>query len=93
MRRPRIPGSYAWLAIAEPQTRNGVVGGWITFNRGSGVVFGKEENGAVRLEAQIEYGRLRIGPGQWGPSEIFALGCFDDARLGLEAWADAVARR
>src|SRR5262249_48691272 len=31
------PGSYAWLAVAEPQSRNGVVFGWVTQNRGSGV--------------------------------------------------------
>ena len=32
------PGSYVWLAVADPKTRNGVVGGWLTFDRGSGVV-------------------------------------------------------
>src|SRR5262245_33244227 len=28
------PGSYAFLAVADPQTRNGVVGGWLTHDRG-----------------------------------------------------------
>ena len=32
-------GSYAWLAIAEPAARHGIVAGWITDDRGSGVVF------------------------------------------------------
>ncbi len=32
------PGSYAWLAVADPVTRRGVVGGWLTHDRGSGVV-------------------------------------------------------
>ena len=88
----RNPGSYAWLAVADAKTRNGVVGGWLSHDRGSGVVFSKIEGGQVRLEARIDYGRLRILPGKCADTETFALGWFDDARLGLEAWADAVAR-
>jgi hypothetical protein len=86
------PGSYAFLAVADPKTRNGVVGGWLTHDRGSGVVFAGAENGHVRLDARIDYGRLRIAPDQTAESETFALGWFQDARLGLEAWADAVAK-
>lgn len=86
------PGSYAWLAVAEPQTRHGLVGGWLTFNRGSGVVFSKVENDRVRITARIDYGRLELDPGRSEEAETFALGYFEDARLGLEAWADAVAK-
>ncbi len=86
------PGSYVWLAVAEPQSRSGVVGGWLTHDRGSGVVFSKIENERVRLDAQIDYGRLRLAPGKTEELETFAIGYFDDARLGLEAWADAVAK-
>jgi hypothetical protein len=85
------PGSYAYLAIVNPATRAGVVGGWLTHDRGSGVVFSPVEQGQVRVRAQIDYGRLRIKPGQDAQSETFALGWFDDARLGLEAYADAIA--
>ena len=86
------PGSYAWLAIAEPQTRNGAVFGWLTHDRGSGVLFTKIESGALRAEARIDYGHLRTAPGKTSELETLAIGYFDDARLGLEAWADAVAR-
>jgi hypothetical protein len=86
------PGSYMWLAVADPESRNGVVGGWLTAERGSGVVLARAEDGGVRLDAQIDYGRLRLAPGRGETLETFALGYFDDARLGLEAWADAVAR-
>ena len=85
-------GSYVWLAIAEPQTRHGVVGAWLTHDRGSGVVFSPVTNGAVRIAAQVEYGRLRIKPGASEKTETFALGYFADTRLGLEAYADAVAK-
>ncbi|MCX5674732.1 MAG: alpha-galactosidase, partial [Planctomycetota bacterium] len=85
-------GSYMWLAVAEPRSRRGVVAGWITVDRGSGIVFAAAEDGRVRLDAQIDYGRLRLAPGRTETLETFALGCFDDARLGLEAWADVVAR-
>ncbi len=58
------PGSYAYLAVVDPATRAGIVGGWLTHDRGSGVVFSPVENDAVRMDAQIDYGRLRIKPGQ-----------------------------
>lgn len=86
------PGSYAWQAIADPSTRSGVVGGWLTHDRGSGVVFTPVADGMPRMEARVEYGRLRIAAGKATESETFALGHFDDARVGLEAWADAVAK-
>jgi len=86
-------GSYAWMAVADPITRAGVVGGWLTHERGSGVVFGKLDDGKLNLEARLEYGRLRVEPGQAVVSETFIIGWFADARLGLEAWADAVAKR
>jgi len=86
------PGSYAWLAVANPPTRNGIVAAWLTHDRGSGVVFSPVTNGQVRVAAQVDYGRLRVKPGGAVETETFALGYFADARLGLEAYADAVAR-
>jgi hypothetical protein len=86
------PGSYAWLGVVEPETRNGVVFGWLTHDRGSGVLFSKMDGEAVRVDAQIDYGRWRRAPGNTDELETLAVGYFDDARLGLEAWADAVAK-
>jgi hypothetical protein len=86
------PGSYAFLAAVDPASRKGGVGGWLTHDRGSGVVFSPVADGKARLQAQIDYGRLRIKPGADAETETFALGWFDDARLGLEAYADAIAK-
>jgi hypothetical protein len=86
-------GSYAWMAVADPVSGNGVVGGWLTHERGSGVVFIKTDGDTANLEARLEYGRLRVEPGKSVASETFMIGWFADARLGLEAWADAVAKR
>jgi hypothetical protein len=85
-------GSYVWLAVAEPQSRHGVILGWLTGERGSGVVFSQSAGGAVLTEAQIDYGRLRLEPGATEALETLAIGYFDDARLGLETWADTVAK-
>lgn len=84
--------SYAWLAVADPQSRNGVVGAWLTSDRGSGVVSNNVNGSLVEMDAQIDYGRLQFLPGQTNALEIFALGYFDDARVGLESWANAVAQ-
>ena len=86
------PGSYAFLSIVDPETRSGVVGGWLSHDRGSGVVFSPVENGAARIQAQIDYGCLRIKPGEEAVAETFAIGYFDDARFGLEAYADAIGK-
>ena len=88
----RNPGSYAFLAVVDPQSRSGVVGGWLTHDRGSGVVFSPVKDNVVRLQSQLDFGRLRIKPGDSAVTETFAVGYFDDARLGLEAYADAIAK-
>lgn len=86
------PGSYAFLAIADSAGRRGVVGGYLTHDRGSGVVFSPVVDGTVRMEARVDFGRLRIKSGHDSGLETFVLGWFDDARFGLEAYADAIAR-
>jgi hypothetical protein len=86
------PGSYDWLAVADPGTRNGVVFGWLTHDRGDGVLFSKAGAGSVHVGAQIDYGRLRIEPGKSEVLETLAVGYFNDARLGLESWADQIAK-
>jgi hypothetical protein len=86
------PGSYDWLAVADPITRNGVVFGWLTHDRGDGVLFSKVTDNKVRVDGQVDYGRLRIAPGKTENLETLAVGYFDDARLGLESWADQIAK-
>jgi len=87
------PGSYSWLAVADPASRKGLVAGWLTHERASGVVFTRVDRDAVAVELTAEYGRLRLAPGGAEQVETAVIGYFADARLGLEAWADAVARQ
>lgn len=86
------PGSYTWFVVADPQTRNGVVAAWVTQDRGSGVFFPKLDGDKITIEARNDFGRLRVPQGQSADSELLAIGYFDDARLGLEQWADTVAK-
>lgn len=93
LQRPKEnSGSYAFLALAVPETRAGVVSGWLTHDRGSGVVFTPVEAKKVQVKARIDYGCLRIKPNESAAAETFAIGYFNDARLGLEAYADAIAK-
>jgi hypothetical protein len=87
------PGSYLFLTVADPATRRGVVAGFLTEDRGSGVLFSEVSGGAVAFRARIDYGRLRIPPGRSADLETLAIGVFDDARIGQELYADAVARQ
>jgi hypothetical protein len=88
------PGSYLFLTVADPATRRGVVTAWLSEDRGSGVVFSHaEKHGPAKIKAQIDYGRLVIPAGAAAKLETLAIGVFDDARLGLEAYADAVKKQ
>jgi hypothetical protein len=93
LRKPHEnPGSYLFLTCADPATRRGVVAGWVTEDRGSGVLFSSVKDGNVEFKAQIDYGHLRIPYGKTAQLETLAVGCFDDARVGLELYADTIAR-
>lgn len=85
-------GSYVFLAVADPATRAGVVSAWLTHDRGCGVLFSSVTNGVPSLRAPIDYGRLLLPAGQSTDTETLAIGWFEDARLGLEQYAVAVAR-
>ncbi len=82
-------GSYAFLSIVDPATRAGVVGGWITSELAGGVVkSGKSETNAPSMAPQLDLGSYH---NERVFSERFVLGSFDDCRLGLENYADAIA--
>jgi len=87
------PGSYLFLTCADPATRRGVVAGWLTQERGSGVVFSSVQDGKVGFKAQLDHGHLLIPAGATAKLETLAVGVFDDARLGEEQYADALARQ
>lgn len=86
------PGSYVFLTTVDPATRNGVVAGWVTNEKGSGVLFSKSNNNLVQIDAQIEYGHFRIPSGKTETSETLVFGYFDDSRMGEEQFADLLAK-
>jgi hypothetical protein len=87
------PGSYLFLTLAEPETRRGVVAGWLTSDRGSGVIFSEVQNGQIRFKTRLDYGRLQVQSGESAALETLAIGLFDDARIGQELFATAIARQ
>ena len=89
------PGSYLFLTAADPETREGVVAGWLTHERGDGVLFSSvdKQSQAVEFKAQIDYGHLRLAPGQSETLETLLIGHFADARIGQELFADAIKKQ
>ncbi|PTT01405.1 hypothetical protein DBR11_07430 [Pedobacter sp. HMWF019] len=87
------PGSYVFLTTVDPGSRHGVVAGWITNEKGSGVLFSNIENSLVNIKAQIDYGHFLLPAGKNEAVETLAIGYFDDARLGEEQFADAIAKQ
>ncbi len=86
------PGSYVFMAVADKYTNRGLVTAWLTENRGSGVVLATEAGGKPTLTARVEYGNLHVSPRGPATGEKLLVGYFDDARLGLEQYADLVAK-
>jgi hypothetical protein len=86
------PGSYLFLTLADPATRRGVVAGWLTNDRAAGTVFSDVKQGHVDFRTRLEYGHLGIPGGKSANLETLAIGIFDDARLGQERFADAIAK-
>lgn len=86
------PGSYLFLSCVDPATRNGLVAGFISQFRGSGVVVPSVTEGSVGVTAMLEHGHLVLAPSKSAAMDTFAIGYFPDARLGLENFADAVAK-
>lgn len=86
------PGSYVFLTTVDPATRNGVVTGWLTNEKGSGVLFSNIVENKVRIKAQIDYGHLILPSGEKEKLETLVIGYFKDARIGEELYADALAK-
>jgi hypothetical protein len=84
--------SYTFLAMAGPARHTGVVAGWLTQGRASGIVLSQPIESSVLIEGRSEYGKLLIEPGKTAEGETFAVGYFDDALVGLEEYADAIAK-
>ncbi|HUO07177.1 MAG TPA: glycoside hydrolase family 36 protein [Phycisphaerae bacterium] len=84
--------SYFFLAAVAPASRAGIVTGWITQEIGSGLVDSRGAGTSLSIAPRAEYGKHKVESGTTFRSEIAAVGDFDDARLGLEALADADAK-
>ena len=84
--------SYLSLSLARPDASDATVAGWVTQELGSGIVFLKPDGDAWALTARLDFGKLTVAPGKPVVSDAFALGTFDDARLGLESYAACIAR-
>ena len=84
--------SYLFLAVAKPDASDGTVGGWTTQERGSGSVHSQATDQGLTMIGRLEFGRLRIKPGQSVTTDAFVFGQFADARQGLETYADAIAK-
>ncbi|MGZ3754049.1 MAG: hypothetical protein ACXVAY_21170 [Mucilaginibacter sp.] len=87
------PGSYVFLTTVDPASRNGVVSGWLTNEKGSGVLFSQVKDNLVEIKSQIDYGHLRLPVGKSENTETLLIGYFADARLGEEQFAGAIARQ
>ena len=94
----KSPGSYSFHTYVNGETRNGLVTAWLTHERGVGILFPgpadpKASSPTYPLKARIDFGRFQVNPGETRDTDTLLLGFFADARLGLEAYAQAVARQ
>ena len=85
--------TYQTVAALLPfMQQHGAVAGWVTHNRGSGVIDTRAANGKATVMPRLDFGHLRQNPGTETAGETFVLGWFDDARDGLELYGDLIKR-
>jgi len=60
----KAPGSFAFTAVVDPETRNGVVAACLTHDLGSGVFFTAVKNGRVIVKARMDFGRYQVDAGK-----------------------------
>jgi hypothetical protein len=84
--------SYLFLGTARPNASDGIVAGWITQERGSGSVHSTASDGELTIVGRLEFGTLRLKPGQHITTDAFVVGRFTDARQGLETYAETIAK-
>lgn len=81
-------GGYMVMGLGHATQRNGIVCGWISSDAGSGIINIQAEG--QFMVPHVDYGGLRVQPGESRQGELLAFGYFDDIRMGLESYADAV---
>ncbi len=84
--------SHLFLGVARPDATAATIAGWITQERGSGSVHSQATDRGLKIAGRLEYGRLLIRPGQKVVTETFVVGSFTDARVGLETYAELIAK-
>ncbi len=83
---------YTFLAAAGPEGHGGVLAGWLTQNRASGITLSEGMDGKLAMRGRAEYGRPRHLPKAGASAELFVIGLFADPLIGLEAYGAAIAR-
>ncbi len=84
--------SFTFAAVVDSQTRKGVVAAQLSQEQASGVFFVRKEGSSdVVLDCRLDFGRFQVEPSQSRGTDTLLLGFFNDARIGLEQYADAVA--
>ena len=84
--------SYAWAAVGDVKTRSGIVAGWLSHDKASGIVAIRAGKKTLSIRPRSEYGKITVPPGETLLGEVLAVGFFDDVLEGLEAYAEAIAR-
>jgi hypothetical protein len=83
---------FFYLAAVDPKSHAGLVCGWLSHDRASGLVWSRGEQDKLHVEPISQYGRLAIPSGATLEGEILAVGLFDDAAEGLEKLAETIFR-
>ena len=85
-------GSFTFTTLVDPETRAGLLVAQLTHEQSSGVFTTQVDNGKTVIDARLDFGRYEVQPGKSRETDTLLIGRFDDTRLGLEAYADAVAK-
>lgn len=86
-------GSYTYHGLADPDSRSGIICGWLTQQRGLGVFLPSHRDGKNFVQPVLDFGQMTLRPGATRDTDTLLIGFFPDVRRGLEQYADAIAER
>ena len=89
----RETGGYVYMAVGDPVTYEGLVFGWLTHERGSGIVLNEFRGNQQYLTTRIDYGDLRIAAGAPAETETLVIGYGKDVRILLEQYGELLSRQ
>ena len=85
-----VRDSYLFLAGNNPKLNGGFISGWISQDKGSGIVSSNFFNEVLKIIPKLDFGKIYPSNEEYIVSEWFAFGVMKSPTIGLEEYAEQI---